>query len=129
MHISSISTDLESLSEESLSTFDCVCIISADIVQMIRINNICRARKIGFWGSDTFGLKGYIFCDLGAHDYITEQKLVKKGKPDQIRKDSKTATYSPIEEVIKHNFGAIAETKRFKRVSHPLFFAIISLTN
>lgn len=37
----------------------------------IRINDVCRQYSKPFYAGGTFGLLGYIFCDLLAHDYIS----------------------------------------------------------
>jgi hypothetical protein len=36
----------------------------------LRINAICRRRNVPLYCGGTFGMLGYIFCDLLSHDYI-----------------------------------------------------------
>ncbi len=37
----------------------------------IRINDVCRRLNKPFYAGGTYGLLGYIFCDLLQHDYIS----------------------------------------------------------
>ena len=41
------------------------------LVVQVRINEICRRHSKPFYAGGTFGLLGYIFCDLLQHDYIS----------------------------------------------------------
>ncbi len=36
----------------------------------IRINDVCRQHQKPFYAGGSYGLLGYIFCDLLQHDYI-----------------------------------------------------------
>jgi len=36
----------------------------------IRINNLCRKFQKPFYAGGTYGLTGYIFCDLLSHEYL-----------------------------------------------------------
>ena len=47
-------------------------IISTDVVDPyeIRINDVCRQQHKPFYAGGSYGLLGYIFCDLLQHDYI-----------------------------------------------------------
>ena len=37
----------------------------------IRMNEICRKHQKPFYAGGSYGLIGYIFCDLLKHDYLT----------------------------------------------------------
>lgn len=39
--------------------------------EQIRMNEICRKHQTPFYAGGTYGLIGYIFCDLLNHDYLT----------------------------------------------------------
>lgn len=41
------------------------------IVIQIRVNETCRKHGKLFYAGGTYGLVGYIFCDLLSHEYLT----------------------------------------------------------
>lgn len=41
------------------------------ILAQIRVNDVCRKFSKPFYAGGTYGLLGYIFCDLLQHDYIS----------------------------------------------------------
>lgn len=44
--------------------------LSPATVPQIRLNDACRKLNKPFYSGGTYGLLGYIFCDLLQHDYI-----------------------------------------------------------
>ncbi len=49
--------------------FDIICATCCNTEQLIRINELCRKNKIQFYAGDVFGYYGYMFADLGEHEY------------------------------------------------------------
>lgn len=60
---------LEDLDETYLSQFNIICLMNASKASQLRINSICREKKIAFYSAQTFGMDGIMFADLGQHVY------------------------------------------------------------
>ena len=56
--------------DEFFKSFDIVCLCKVPRNHLIRINNICHQNGIQFYACDTFGMFGYMFCDLNEHKYV-----------------------------------------------------------
>ncbi|XP_060082452.1 SUMO-activating enzyme subunit 1-like [Ylistrum balloti] len=52
--------------------FDVVCATCCGPSQLERINKICADNGIKFYAGDVFGYYGYMFSDLGDHEYAEE---------------------------------------------------------
>jgi len=67
-------TERSLLEKESLDALiqsvDLVCVTDWDREGLININEACRRFKKPFYAGGTYGLLGYIFCDLVEHAYI-----------------------------------------------------------
>ncbi|CAM9494308.1 SUMO-activating enzyme subunit 1 isoform X1 [Lampetra fluviatilis] len=66
-------SDIASKPEEFFTQFDSICLTGCPQDVMIKINSICHERKIKFFAGDVFGYHGYMFADLGIHDYVEEK--------------------------------------------------------
>jgi ubiquitin-like 1-activating enzyme E1 A len=58
------------LLQSLLSNVDLVCLTDARRDQIININDVCRAHQTMFYAGGSYGLMGYVFCDLLDHEYI-----------------------------------------------------------
>lgn len=68
-----IITDTGLLSEkddEFFGKFDVVCILEANTPELVRINNLCRQKRVKFFAADLWGMFGYSFADLQEHSYV-----------------------------------------------------------
>ncbi|KAJ3053764.1 hypothetical protein HK097_003449 [Rhizophlyctis rosea] len=75
VNLKSIVADITSQSDDFLAEFNIVCLSGYDRKTLVRINNVCRAKRIKFWATGCAGFHGYIFSDLVEHTYTTtEQK-------------------------------------------------------
>ena len=56
-------------SDEFFKDFDVICVLCCKPSDLYRINQICADNKIKFFCGDVFGYYGYLFSDLGFHEY------------------------------------------------------------
>ncbi|NWR40695.1 SAE1 enzyme, partial [Tachuris rubrigastra] len=56
-----------------------VCLTCCSRESMVRINQICHKNGIKFFTGDVFGYHGYMFADLGDHEFVEEKPKVAKG--------------------------------------------------
>ena len=61
--------DVESKPDEFFKNYDIVCATCCTTEQQLRINSICHEAGIRFYSGDVFGYYGYMFADLGNHEY------------------------------------------------------------
>jgi ubiquitin-like 1-activating enzyme E1 A len=54
----------------ALSAFDLICLTESDRNSIARINKTCRELGKKFYAAGSYGMHGYIFVDLNAHEYI-----------------------------------------------------------
>ncbi|KAL0564866.1 E1 ubiquitin-activating protein aos1, partial [Marasmius crinis-equi] len=57
--------------ESTVRDVDLVCVADWDRDGVIRMNNVCRRAGKPFYAGGTFGLLGYIFCDLLDHQCVS----------------------------------------------------------
>ncbi|XP_069118433.1 SUMO-activating enzyme subunit 1-like isoform X1 [Argopecten irradians] len=78
--VTSDSESVASKDDNFFTQFDVVCATCCGPTQLMRINQICADNGIKFYAGDVFGYYGYMFSDLGKHDYAEEiqKKPVKK---------------------------------------------------
>uniref|UniRef100_A0A8U8AYT7 THIF-type NAD/FAD binding fold domain-containing protein n=1 Tax=Geospiza parvula TaxID=87175 RepID=A0A8U8AYT7_GEOPR len=55
-----------------------VCLTCCSKESMVRINQICHKNGIKFFTGDVFGYHGYMFADLGQHEFVEEKPKVAK---------------------------------------------------
>lgn len=68
-----ISTDTEQLEkkeEHFFAQFDVIVISGAQERELIRIDNICRAKNIRFFCGDVWGMFGCFCAELGEHSFV-----------------------------------------------------------
>ncbi|NXC34168.1 SAE1 enzyme, partial [Campylorhamphus procurvoides] len=75
-----------------------VCLTCCSRDSMLRINQICHKNGIKFFTGDVFGYHGYMFADLGQHDFVEEKPKVAKGGPGgEDGPEAKRARLDPAE--------------------------------
>lgn len=70
--------------DEFFTQFDVICVTCCGPTQLVRINQVCADNGIKFYAGDVFGYYGYMFSDLGDHEYAEEiaKKPAKKESGD-----------------------------------------------
>jgi len=106
------------LQRESLdalvTSVDLVCVTDWHRKGLIEINEVCRRFGKPFYAGGTFGLLGYIFCDLLKHDYIAPDRSAQGDTPRNVKV---TQVYSPLHMALRHQWSAL--TKRQTKELNP----------
>uniref|UniRef100_A0A674HBW5 SUMO-activating enzyme subunit 1 n=1 Tax=Taeniopygia guttata TaxID=59729 RepID=A0A674HBW5_TAEGU len=69
---------VDSKPHEFFTQFDAVCLTCCSRESMVRINQICHKNGVKFFTGDVFGYHGYMFADLGEHEFVEEKPKVAK---------------------------------------------------
>ncbi|EMD31416.1 hypothetical protein CERSUDRAFT_119795 [Gelatoporia subvermispora B] len=101
---------------------DMVCVTDSDRETMIRINDACRRAGKPFYAGGTYGLYGYIFCDLLTHDYIAPDRSAKESAKDI----KNTTTYAPLRSALEHRWAGLSR-KQTKELNPAAVFSVLAL--
>ncbi|EKM51963.1 uncharacterized protein PHACADRAFT_150830 [Phanerochaete carnosa HHB-10118-sp] len=117
---------LEEGLDELIKGVDLVCVTDWDREGLIRTNDICRRHSKPFYAGGTFGLLGYIFCDLLQHDYISPDRSAPAGK-EAVQKNVKlTAAYVPLRDALGHRWKGLTR-KQTKELNPAVVFSVLAL--
>ncbi|KAI0269874.1 hypothetical protein BC834DRAFT_863729 [Gloeopeniophorella convolvens] len=116
------------LEREKLDTLvqsvDLVCVTDSERDFLIRVNETCRRTGKPLYFGGTYGLLGYIFCDLLKHEYITPNRA---GGKQETGKDVKVAvSYSTLREALEHRWTGVSR-RQAKSLNPAVVFIIIAL--
>uniref|UniRef100_V9L2V0 SUMO-activating enzyme subunit 1 n=1 Tax=Callorhinchus milii TaxID=7868 RepID=V9L2V0_CALMI len=101
--------------EEFFTQFDAVCLICCARDVMVRIDHLCHTHNIKFFAGDVFGYIGYMFADLGEHEFVEEKpKVVKVGQGDEDGPQAKKVKIDPNETTM------VKKTVKFCRLKDAL---------
>ena len=67
-----VTADTSSIDEkddEFIKSFDVVCATGCGTTTLKRLDHVCRDGGVKFYAGDVFGFYGYMFADLGKHEY------------------------------------------------------------
>ncbi|XP_074075283.1 SUMO-activating enzyme subunit 1 [Macrotis lagotis] len=73
--------NIENKPETFFTQFDAVCLTSCSRDVLVKIDQICYKNSIKFFTGDVFGYHGYMFANLGEHEFVEEKTKVPKGSP------------------------------------------------
>ncbi|KAF8645196.1 hypothetical protein AX16_008023 [Volvariella volvacea WC 439] len=102
---------------------DLVCVTDWDKDGLIRINGICRRHGKPFYAGGTYGLLGYIFCDLLTHEFIAPDRSGSKDAPKNVKA---TATYPPLHLALHHQWGGLTK-RQTKELNPAIVFTILAI--
>ncbi|KAG6868610.1 hypothetical protein C0993_000413 [Termitomyces sp. T159_Od127] len=108
--------------EDLVRRVDLVCITDWDRDGLIRMNEVCRRNGKPFYSGGTYGLLGYIFCDLLNHEYIAPDRSTLKEVPKSVKK---TEIYSQLEIALRHQWTSLTK-RQTKEVNPAAFFSILT---
>lgn len=74
--------NIEEKDEDFFKDFDAVCLTCCSRDLLVKVNQICHKRGIKFFMGDVFGYHGYMFADLGEHEFVEEKTKVTKTTQD-----------------------------------------------
>jgi len=109
--------------ESIVKLVDLVCVTDWDERGIIRMNETCRKYQKPFYAGGTYGLIGYIFCDLLNHDYLTPDRSAPKDHPKNMKA---TAVYTPFTSAISYHWSGLTK-RQTKEVNPALYFAILAI--
>lgn len=116
-----VKVDTESVSDKSddyFTQFDIVCATCCKPTDLIRINNICAQNAVKFFAGDVFGFYGYMFSDLGVHEYAEEVPKPKAKPTTEQDNGEPAAKKSKTEE--EHETVTVKKSMAFKRLKEAL---------
>ncbi|KAK9470582.1 uncharacterized protein V1510DRAFT_422736 [Dipodascopsis tothii] len=150
----SIIPDVEPIEEKPdtyFANFDVIVAADIDIDIMIDLNNKCRDFGKAFYGTQSFGLFGYVFADLNEYTYSIEREkanVATKPGPEtstrsivsvNVKRDgtqvkevvTKIEKYKPLDVVLKHpiDLSVHLKPRQLLKVSPvlPTFYAMRGL--
>jgi len=102
---------------------DLVCYTEGARDQLIAVNALCRKFGKPFYGGGTYGIYGYIFCDLLDHHYLTPDRSAPKDFPKSTKASAK---YTPLQDALTHTWKGLTR-RQTKEVNPGLAFSIMAL--
>lgn len=102
---------------------DMVCVTDLDRESVIRVNDACRRAGKPFYAGGTFGLLGYIFCDLLTHDYIAPDRSAPKDAAKNIKN---TTTYCPLKTALEHRWRGLTR-RQTKELNPAAVFSVLAV--
>ncbi|XP_043946085.1 SUMO-activating enzyme subunit 1 isoform X2 [Protopterus annectens] len=88
-------------SEEFFCQFEAVCLTCCPRDVMITTDQLCRKHNVRFFAGDVFGYHGFMFADLGDHEFVEEKpKVTKVGQGVEDGPEAKKAKMEPSETVL-----------------------------
>ncbi|XP_069500638.1 SUMO-activating enzyme subunit 1 [Ambystoma mexicanum] len=70
--------NIEIKEEGFFTQFDAVCLTCCPRDVMVKIDQICCKHNIKFFSGDVFGYHGFMFANLGEHEFVEEKTKVAK---------------------------------------------------
>uniref|UniRef100_A0A8C5QP85 SUMO1 activating enzyme subunit 1 n=1 Tax=Leptobrachium leishanense TaxID=445787 RepID=A0A8C5QP85_9ANUR len=88
---------LEDKAEDFFTQFDAVCLTCCPRDLLVKVDQICHKHGIKFFAGDVFGYHGYMFADLGEHEFVEEKVKAAKSKPNPEAEDGPDAKKAKID--------------------------------
>lgn len=110
--------------ERLVQSVDLVCITDAERGFIIRVNEACRKSRTPLYAGGTYGLIGYIFCDLLEHEFIAPDRS--GGKQDGAKDVKVMVSYSPLREALEHRWSGVPR-RQTKSLNPAVVFTILAL--
>jgi len=106
-----------------LETVDLVCVtdIPKDII--VRLNAACSQRGKKFYCGSTYGMRGYVFCDLGRHEYIAKDRSAPQDQPRDIRH---VAEYTPFSTALQSSWKGLTK-RQTKELNPAAVFSVMAV--
>ncbi|XP_075771223.1 SUMO-activating enzyme subunit 1 [Pelodiscus sinensis] len=104
--------NIEDKAEEFFAQFDAVCLTCCSRCVMVKVDQICHQNGIKFFAGDVFGYYGYMFADLGAHEFVEEKtKVTKSSQGVEDGPDTKKAKLDSTETTMVKKRVAFCQLK------------------
>ncbi|KAF8908952.1 hypothetical protein CPB84DRAFT_1813206 [Gymnopilus junonius] len=102
---------------------DLVCVTDSSREELLVINTTCRKHHKPFYAGGTYGLIGYIFCDLLTHEYLIPQRSAPQDQPKTVKA---AVTYSPLLDALRYSWASLTK-RQTKEVNPAIHFAVTAL--
>ncbi|XP_067874947.1 SUMO-activating enzyme subunit 1 isoform X1 [Heterodontus francisci] len=137
-----VTENIKDKSQEFFAQYDAVCLTCCPLDVMVRIDQFCRTRNIKFFAGDVFGYHGYMFSNLGEHEFVEEkQKVVKVGPgeedgpkakkvkidPNETTLIKKTVSFCPLKEALEVDWSNEKAKMCLKRTPSDYFLLQVLL--
>ncbi|XP_062591583.1 SUMO-activating enzyme subunit 1-like [Saccostrea cucullata] len=132
-----VTADTQSVEEKAddfFTKFDVVCATCCKQSTLLRINKICSEHKIKFFGGDVFGFYGFMFSDLGEHEYAEEvpkpkpkeedgKPAAKKAKKEELEMVTvkKSVSFSRLQSALDVDWSSQSAHRKLKRTPNTYF--------
>ncbi|XP_034253445.1 SUMO-activating enzyme subunit 1 [Thrips palmi] len=124
--------------DEFFYEFETICATKCSHDQLLRIDNICRAKDIKFFCGDVFGFFGFTFADLQKHEFaeeVTEFKPSGGGEPETKRAKvepvkttvKRTETFVSLEDALSVDWTSEPYAKKLKKSESSYFLMKVLL--
>ncbi|KAJ8519013.1 hypothetical protein ONZ45_g4000 [Pleurotus djamor] len=107
----------------TLEGADLVCVTDWRRDDLIHINEACRQSGKPLYTGGTYGLHGYIFCDLLNHEYIAPDRSASKDGPKNVRM---ITAYAPLHMALQHKWNGLSK-RQTKELNPAVVFGILAL--
>ncbi|KAL8619613.1 hypothetical protein ACOMHN_019668 [Nucella lapillus] len=84
--------------DDFVKSFDVVCATGCGVSTLKRLDRVCREGGVKFYAGDVFGFYGYMFADLGTHEFAKEVKKPKQKSVEDDREGEPSAKKAKVEE-------------------------------
>ncbi|XP_061168662.1 SUMO-activating enzyme subunit 1-like [Saccostrea echinata] len=125
---------VEDKADKFFTKFDVVCATCCKQSTLLRINKICSAHNIKFFGGDVFGFYGFMFSDLGEHEYAEEvpkpkpkdeegEPAAKKAKKEETEMVTvkKSVSFSRLQSALDIDWSSQSAQRKLKRIPNTYF--------
>ncbi|KAK7104023.1 SUMO-activating enzyme subunit 1-like [Littorina saxatilis] len=70
-------SNIDDKDDAFIKSFDVVCATGCGTTTLKRLDRVCQEGAVKFYAGDVFGFYGFMFADLGTHEYAEEVKKPK----------------------------------------------------
>ncbi|XP_043226162.1 SUMO-activating enzyme subunit 1-like [Amphibalanus amphitrite] len=120
------------LTEEQVARYDVLVATGCPDSELTRLNALCRRRGVLFLAGDVYGFCGFMFADLGRHEFAEEVPVLARpsGEPAQKRPRTeqpesrtvkRTLQFTPLEDALGVDWNAEDRRKTLRRTSDVYF--------
>ncbi|KAK3600913.1 hypothetical protein CHS0354_013293 [Potamilus streckersoni] len=135
-------SNVEDKPDDYFLNYDVVCATCCTQTHLKRIDEICAAHKIKFFAGDVFGFYGYMFADLGFHEYAEDvqkpkvkenrgegEPATKKARVEELETHvvKKSATFTRLSSAFEYDWGTTEGAKKLKRTPSTFFIIQVLL--
>ncbi|THH19097.1 hypothetical protein EW146_g2013 [Bondarzewia mesenterica] len=103
---------------------DLVCVTDWTRDRFISVNEVCRRLHKPLYFGGTYGLLGYIFCDLLSHGFIAPDRS--GSNKDPAKNVLATLNYSPLNEALKYRWSGLTR-RQTKELNPTIPFTIFAI--